>query len=478
MKGENNLNINTDKIMDLLKEAKHKLNKLEGHVLAKKDVFSSELYMMLLCCTASVSGKVEKMKLNFLSTILKASGLKDSIETYFDKADQLNLDTLKEFVSKMLQGNLQYNFILDSLILSNLNGNIGEKESEFIGELAEALKIEKEEMEFLCDLTICILKQNNKSFNEMLNRVPNKLIISEFRPYLLDFIDGFPYEEEYITGEVHLTGKHIINKPIINEGTLYIENAVITFRSEGKITSREGSEVHIKTSEIIDGEFIFEEKAKLSAIDSLFRDNHNKRVFTLQQCKRQNFIENCTFKNCQLDDNGAAIYILESVLEMSKNTFLNCKSNKKGGAIYIDGEIDRVIYWSNLKFSHCEGERGGAVCQNSYNMYYFVSESIFNDCKASKSGAAIYIRNENYEYDALITRCEFNNCSAKYVGTIFLYYGYADRNIIGCRFNKCISTDNYISGIGIFNRSNNFGNDNIFSECVNPIGNVTDNSYF
>lgn len=110
-------------------------------------------------------------------------------------------------------------------------------------------------------------------------------------------------------------------------------------------------------------------------------------------------VNDCISKNCQLDDNGGAIYILESVLEMSKNTFLN-------------------------------------------------------------------------------TRCEFNNCSAKYVGAIFLYYGYADRNIIGCRFNKCISTDNYISGIGIFNRSNNFGNDNIFSECVNPIGNVTDTSYF
>ena len=472
------MDINTDKIINLLREAKHKLSKLEGHVLAEKDIHSKELYMILLSCTASVGGKVEKMKLSFLSAILNASGLKDGIEAYFNKALDLNLDTLKDFTDKMLLGNLQYNFILDSLILSTIDGNISEKESDFVGELAETLKIDKEEMEFLCDLTICILEQNNKSFDEMLNRVPNKLRISEFKPYLLHFIDGLPFEKEYITGEVHLTGKHIISKPIINEGTLYIENCIITFRGEGKITSREGSEVHIKASEIINGEFILEEKAKLSATDSLFRDNHNKRVFTLQQCKRQNFIENCTFKNCELDDNGGVIYILESVLEMSKNTFVNCKSNKKGGAIYIDGEIDRVIYWANLKFSHCEGERGGAICQNSYNIYYFVSESIFDDCKASKSGGAIYIRNENYEYDAIVTRSEFNNCSAKYVGTIFLYYGYADRNIIGCRFNKCISMDNYISGIGIFNRSNNFGNDNIFSDCINPIGNVTDNSYF
>lgn len=467
-----------DKIIDLLQEAKYKLSKLEGHILSEKDIYSKELYMMLLSCTASVSGKVENRKINYLSTILNAVGLKEGVENYFNKASNLNLETLNKFIDKMLQENLQFNFILDSLILSNLEGNVSEKESDFIGELAEALKIEKEEMEFLCDLTICILEQNSKNFNLLLNRIPDKLIISQFKPYLLEFTDGLPFEKEYIIGEVHLTGKYIINKPIINEGVLYIEDAIITFREEGKITSREGSEIHIKASEIVNGELIFEEKAKLSATDSLFRDNHNKRVFTLQQCKRQNFIENCTFKNCQADDNGGTIYILDSVLEMSKNTFLNCKSNKNGGAIYIDGEIDRVIYWSNLKFSQCEGDRGGALCQNSYNICYFISESIFDDCKAGKSGAAIYIRNENYEYDALVARCEFNNCLAKYVGTIFLYYGYADRNIIGCRFNKCISTDDYISGIGIFNRSNNFGNDNIFSECINPIGNVTDNSYF
>lgn len=471
------MNINTDRIISFLQETKNKLNKLEGHILAKKDMHTKELYMILLSCTALAGENVGKIELSFLSAILNVAGFKEGLGSYFNKATDLNLDTLEEFIDKMLEGNLQYNFILDSLILSSIDGNVSDKESELIGELAESLKIDKEEMEFLCDLVICILEQDNKSFNELLNRVPNKLIISEFKPYLLDFIDGLPFENEYITGEIHLIGKHIINKAIINEGILYIENSIITFTGEGKITSREGSELYIKSSEIIDGEFIFEEKAKLAATDSLFRDNHNKRVFTLQQCKRQNYIENCTFENCQLDDNGGAIYILESVLEMSKNTFLNCKSNKKGGAIYIDGEIDRVIYWSNLKFNHCEGERGGAICQSSHNIYYFVSESIFNDCKASRSGGAIYVRNENYEYDALVTRSEFNNCSAKYVGTIFLYYGYADRNIIGCRFNKCISTDDYISGIGIFNRSNNFGNDNIFSNCINPIGNVTDNSY-
>jgi len=235
------MDINTDKIISFLQEAKHKLNKLEGHVLSKKDIYSKELYMILLSCTAFVGGDVGKMQLSFLSSILNAAGLKEGIESYFNKATDLNLDTLKEFIDKILEGNLQYNFILDSLILSNLDDNIGEKESDFVGELAEALKIDKEEMEFLCDLAICILEQSNKSFNEMLNRVPNKLIISEFKPYLLEFTDGLPFEKEYITGEEHLIGKHIISKPIINEGTLYIENSIITFRGEGKITSREGS---------------------------------------------------------------------------------------------------------------------------------------------------------------------------------------------------------------------------------------------
>lgn len=472
------MNVNTDRILGFLQETKNKLNAIEGHILEERDVHTKELYIILLSCVAFADGDVGKEKSSFLSSILSGSGLKEDITFYFSKAAELKYDDLKEFINKITIGNLCYSFILDSLILSVIDGNISERESNFVGELAEALQVEEKEMEFLCDLCICIVEQNSNSFDELLYKIPSRINISEFKSYLLNFTGGLPFEGEYITGEVRLVGKHVINKPIVNEGILNIENAFITFKGEGKITSREGSELYIKSSEIVNGEFIFEEKAKLSATDSIFRDNDNKRIFTLQQCKRQNFIENCIFQNCYLDDNGGVIYILESVLEMNKNTFVNCKSVKNGGAIYIDGEIERVISWSNLKFDHCESERGGAIYQSCFNICYFVSESIFNNCKANKSGGAIYIRNENYEYDALISRSEFNNCLATYVGTIFLYCGYADRNVVGCRFNKCSSIDDYISGIGIFNRSNSFGNENIFSNCINPIGNVEGSSYF
>lgn len=472
------MGINTDRILSFIHQAKNELNKLPDHILSEKNTEAKELYITFLSSVVFVDGGIGKDEMALLSSILNAAGIKEEITAYFSKAEDLNLDTLQEFIDKIIDEKLQYSFILDSLILSAMEGKISDKKSDFIGELAEVLKIEKEEMEFLCDLAICILEENNEKFNELIKSMPDKISILEFKAYLDTFINEIPSKDEFITGEVHLTGIYVISKPIINEGVLNIENASIIFKNRGKIISREGSELYIKSSEIIGGEFILEEKSKLAVTDSLFRDNNNKRVFTLQQCKRQNFIEGCTFQNCSLDDNGGVIYILESVLEMNKNTFINCKSNRNGGAIYIDGEIERVISWSNLKFIHCESERGGAVYQNCYNIYYFLSESIFNECKANKSGGAIYIRNENYEYDALVTKSEFNNCSAKHVGAVFLYYGYADRNIVGCRFNKCISIEDYISGIGIFNISNSFGNENIFSNCINPIGNVVESSHF
>ncbi|MCT8977021.1 hypothetical protein N4T77_10440 [Clostridium sp. CX1] len=462
------MELKTEKIINMIKECEDKVKKIEGHALLNRGNYTKDLYMTLLSCIAFSNGDIDKRKYNFLKALCKGAETKEEPTSFLGKAGDLKMETLKEFLKNIVSEKLQYSFILDALILSAIDGGISDNESSFVGEIAEVLQLSKDEIEFLCDLCICILEEDAKKFNKIIENVPRNIDINQFSPYFMEFIHGLPIKDSYILGDVNWRGKFIINKPIINEGNLNIENARITFLENGKITSKNGSKISISNSEFINSEFILETGSTITAKKSKFSDNENKRVFVLQSNKEENSIENCIFQNCNFDDHGGAIYLNNSHLNMKKNIFSNCRSEGVGGAIYVSGENSGsvAITWSGLQFNNCEANYGGAIYESG-NIIYYVNSCIFNSCKAN-IGSAVYCCCDFY-VENLIEECEFNNCLSKTDGAVFIKYIYANKSVVQCRFNKCVSENGGYSCIAYSDRSDSFGNENIYNNCSNPI---------
>ncbi|MCK4664257.1 MAG: cadherin domain-containing protein [Bacteroidales bacterium] len=129
-------------------------------------------------------------------------------------------------------------------------------------------------------------------------------------------------------------------------------------------------------------------------------------------------LDNCTFSNSYVSDDGGAIYLYYADAIITNNTFTNCSANDEGGAIYLY-YADAII--TNNTFTNCSvNDRGGAIY--SYQVFSDFSNNSYNYCSA-QYGGGVYLNNS----DPDMSQSTFDNNSSTYdAGALFLNYSDPD----------------------------------------------------
>lgn len=433
-------------VIYIINQFKKNLKKIVGHPILGKDEYVKDLYLTVLSSIVFTDGSIEKKEIKFLMSLQNAFGLKGEIFNFFNKANNVDENKIQEFITCIIKENLQFNFILDALLAIRLEGTMNEEEVSIVGELAEVLNIGPKEMEFLCELAVVILEENSKKFNIIIKNRPDKILSKYFRPYVVEFLDVFLIEDTKFQGENEFTGNLIVNNPIICSGNIKIKDAKINFGKEGKLIFRTGAELYIEESEFINAEIVCEDLNSLNIKSSTFKNCENKRPLFIYQCHKDVLIKNSTFENCTInkEDNGGAIKVIDSSVEMTGLIFNNCKTFGCGGALYIKEkhEFYESTKINDLQFNFCSAKNGGGMyiegTHSKHISQYSIFECIFNNCKSELNGGGAYI--DSLEaYKQVIFKSEFNSCEASEGGGVYLQVGNIETSIMNCRFDTCKS---------------------------------------
>lgn len=463
-------------VLELLKEFKKDLKELTGHPVRYKDLYYKELYLIMLSALAFANGNVDKIEVKYLMCFQNAFELDGEIISYLNKVSDIGQEKVNEFIEFIEEENLKYNFLLDGLMLIGLDGELKEDKVNIVAEFSEIFNVESEEIEFLCEAARAILEENAKKFNVLVKKIPKKIKVGCFRPYVMGFVDVFVIDDEILDGINDLKGNFFINTTVIVKGILRIKDSQIRFGSNGKLICKSGVELSVEDSEFINGQIICEDMASLNVKKSIFKDCENRRPLLIYECHNDVSISDCKFDNIVFgnESDGGAISIIDSNVELRNLQFNNCTVGGNGGALYIKESDDfyKTVELNNLQFNFCSAQNGGAIYltgnHNKSFCQYIMSENIFNNCKALENGGAVNIKSNEY-YKTLLLKSEFNNCEATIGGGIYSNLGNVETSVVNCIFDSCRSRE---VGSAIYYNEFAIGDDNnssnVISNCSNP----------
>ena len=209
----------------------------------------------------------------------------------------------------------------------------------------------------------------------------------------------------------------------------------------------------------------------------------------IQMSLSKDFLPTTIFNNINLDISDFNTFQIKRINIINSNNPNTINKNNKlsilkasGGAIILDNVI--LIDIIDCNFYNCSSLYGGAISffkKNSNSSSVKCSNSIFNNCKSSNLGGAIFncIYDDNDDIitnklfnpdntvniqDISILECNFNNCSATNRG-----------GAIYCFYNTYInySTDTTFNG----NKADVYGNDIFVSDQSEFKGIGTDNVF-
>ncbi len=176
---------------------------IKNHFVKNKNATFKELYIVFLCCVINELGITEK-KTEFISKIMNGIGLSNFAD-YLIKAKKITNDFIKNFVLNFKEPKDIDNFLIDLLLLVNLDGDFSENHSDLINEVFRLFNIRKNKALELVTLSKYILtteldKSEYDLYPNMLNKIKfkEKIIISTNITYDFGqiFIDCEFYFEE------------------------------------------------------------------------------------------------------------------------------------------------------------------------------------------------------------------------------------------------------------------------------------------
>lgn len=359
------------------------------HPLSKNDDHIKKLYITVLSSVIQYDGKPIEERLIFLSRIMQGCNININLMDVIQYGMNIDNNLYDEFVVQISKENLQYNFIVDALIISSCESKIEDKSIEYIAEIASVLNVSNDDMKILCNISNIILMQSQESFNKNLDFIKSKL--HYFICYTKEFVDGLLSDNEELfcfrsrklkeicigkkilncknidimNGKIQLGEKNI---RIMNKESVRLNNCIITikmtFTEEDQKTSKNfyGS----SKQELIPydpNEWMYIENCKfVSLIDVDFNINGDficgQSLLMITQCEQVQLI-NLHYNNIELrpyrdnDENKICSYINLSFINklfIHKLVINNCK-------IFCTNENNYIIYSANVKESkinNCE----------------------------------------------------------------------------------------------------------------------------
>ncbi len=138
--------------------------RIRNHPLEEVSDYTMTLYIDMLCTVASYENANPEAAYKLIANIMLSAGMKHPISEHIKNAMQLTPERFSEFVTECRNNELQYIFLIDSLLIICSNGQPCKKQIEFVAGLAEAFSIYNHCFRYLAIIADKILKQDSNFF--------------------------------------------------------------------------------------------------------------------------------------------------------------------------------------------------------------------------------------------------------------------------------------------------------------------------
>lgn len=158
--------IDPEKVMQAMEAVHDKMSK-GIHPLKRKDSTSRGDYFLLLTAVAGTDNEIDPREINFLRYIAASLGI-GKMELYFTMCAKVTATKLENAIRSVKRESAGAYLMLDSLILAAYDGSISEKESQFLGLLADCLEIHYNDMSELIKLAAAIISKSPPKLKDYL----------------------------------------------------------------------------------------------------------------------------------------------------------------------------------------------------------------------------------------------------------------------------------------------------------------------
>lgn len=156
--------INPQKVMQVMEIVHEKMSK-GIHPLKRKDSTFKEDYFFLLTAVAGTDNEIDPREISFLKYIASSLGI-SNFELYFTMCAKVTANKLENAIRSIKRESAGAYLMLDALILASYDGSISEKESQFLGLLADCIEIRYADVSELIKLAAAIISKSPPKLKE------------------------------------------------------------------------------------------------------------------------------------------------------------------------------------------------------------------------------------------------------------------------------------------------------------------------
>jgi hypothetical protein len=312
---------------------------IENHKLKEADNYKKKLYLCMLSAIAQTNNDNREEKLIFLQRILLGIKYEGSFETIVKDGMNISDKILDEFVECMTDNDSKQLFIFESLIISNLGGEMDDIAKKYISEISGYIGVTKEEMNFLIKLTVSVLEQDINKYEKLVNIIPKTVdIFTFFNSYLKKFVYGV------------ISNTKLMYYAYGIDADAEMINLISDKDLEGRKVIFENVNFDLKT---INSDLKLKQSSRAYFINCNFKSEDKDIEF-------EN-VDNVIFYNCKFEEFSKRVCLFNDEcgdIKIEKCTFQRCgyvmksyESENKGGCFYVYGSNSFML--KDNKFSDC-----------------------------------------------------------------------------------------------------------------------------
>lgn len=137
------------------------------HPFKRKDSAFKEDYFFLLTAVAGTDNEIDPREISFLKYIASSLGI-SNIEFYFTMCAKVTANKLENAIRSVKRESAGAYLMLDALILASYDGSISEKESQFLGMLADCIEISYPDVSELIKLAAAVICKSPQKLKDYL----------------------------------------------------------------------------------------------------------------------------------------------------------------------------------------------------------------------------------------------------------------------------------------------------------------------
>lgn len=216
--------------------------RIRNHPLEEVSDYTMTLYIDMLCTVASYENANPEAAYKLIANIMLSAGMKHPISEHIKNAMQLTPERFSEFVTECRNNELQYIFLIDSLLIICSNGQPCKKQIEFIAGVASVFNIIPENFKGLAKLAAHILEQNKDYFNDGWHG-GWWLLINDLELEYLCELSATNYYSEFMESNIKTSLSSLCYVKQFSDLNLYLDDY-----PKFTIESKSGNSIHLSTS--------------------------------------------------------------------------------------------------------------------------------------------------------------------------------------------------------------------------------------